>query len=114
MKSRSLLTRNSIPSSGITTFGPLIINAFGYDQFTTILFNLRFGALQFIAVIASGMISTSIKMRGPVIIGLSIPAIVGCVMLLRVDRSDTGLLLFGYYLVICVSPVNRAIADQSP
>jgi hypothetical protein len=30
---------------------------------------------------------------------LCIPAIVGCVMLLKVDRSKTGILLFGFYLV---------------
>jgi hypothetical protein len=89
----------SIISGGITTFGPLIISAFGYDKFTTILFNTPFGAVQFVAILGSGIIATKIKKKGPVIIGLCIPAIVGCVMLLRVDRSKTGILLFGFYMV---------------
>lgn len=35
-----LLTAVSIPSGGISTFGPLIVEAFGFDSFTTILFNM--------------------------------------------------------------------------
>ena len=34
------LTAVSIPSGGISTFGPLIIEAFGFSPFTTILFNM--------------------------------------------------------------------------
>jgi uncharacterized protein (UPF0254 family) len=63
------------------------------------LFNTPFGAVQFAAILGSGVIATKIKKKGPVIIGLCIPAIVGCVTLLKVDRSKTGILLFGFYLV---------------
>jgi MFS family permease len=103
----------SIPSGGITTFGPLIISAFGYDKFTTILFNTPFGAVQFIAIITSGIIATKIKKKGPVIIGLCIPAIIGCVMLLRVDRSQTGVLLFGFYLLSVYPAITPLIFSWS-
>lgn len=36
----ALLTVVSIPSGGISTFGPLIVKSFGFDSFTTILFNM--------------------------------------------------------------------------
>lgn len=36
----SLLTAVSIPSGGITTFGPLIVRSFGFSPFTAILANM--------------------------------------------------------------------------
>lgn len=36
----SLLTAVSIPSGGITTFGPLIVRSFGFSSFQAILFNM--------------------------------------------------------------------------
>ncbi|SPQ25018.1 89b58ccb-f7e7-45ac-9b71-318dcc3e8e47 [Thermothielavioides terrestris] len=45
----------SIPSGGISTFGPLIIQSFGFDSFTTILFNIPFGAVQIIATLDPGI-----------------------------------------------------------
>jgi len=103
----------SIPSGGITTFGPLIIKAFAFDQFTTILFNTPFGALQFIAIIVSGVAATKFKSRGPIIIALTIPAIIGSVMLLKVDRSKTGILLFGYYLLSVYPAITPMIFSWS-
>jgi hypothetical protein len=55
------------------------------------------------------VIATKVKMRGPIIIGLTIPAIIGSVMLLKVDRANTGVLLFGYYLVrkvVCATDIQ--------
>ena len=46
-----VLTSDSVPSGGISTFGPLIIESFGFDKFTTILFNIPFGAVQMIATL---------------------------------------------------------------
>src|ERR1700728_1080008 len=34
------LTISSIPSGGIGTFGPLIVQSFGFNKFNTILFNI--------------------------------------------------------------------------
>lgn len=40
-----LITLLRIPSGGIGTFGPLIVQSFGFDKFKTILFNIPFGAV---------------------------------------------------------------------
>lgn len=40
------ITSISIASGGISTFGSLIVKSFGYDSFTTILFNIPFGAIR--------------------------------------------------------------------
>jgi hypothetical protein len=63
------------------------------------LFNTPFGGVQFIVIIVSGIVATKVRMRGPIIIALTIPAIIGSIILLKVDRSRSGILLFGYYLV---------------
>lgn len=41
-----ILLLYSIASGGITTFGSLIVKSFGYNSFTTILFNIPFGAMR--------------------------------------------------------------------
>lgn len=97
-----LLTRKfSLPSGGISTFGPLIIESFGFDQFKTILFNIPFGAVQLIATMGGAWMATALKMKGPVIVLLCLPSIAGCVMLLRIahDVAHKAPLLAGYYIV---------------
>ncbi|RAL09537.1 putative MFS transporter [Aspergillus homomorphus CBS 101889] len=91
----------SIPSGGISTFGPLIIEAFGFNQFQTILFNIPFGAVQLVSTMGGAYLATLLKLKGPVIALLCLPAIAGCVMLLVIphDGHHNGALLAGYYIV---------------
>jgi hypothetical protein len=119
----------SIPSGGISTFGPLIVQSFGFDSFTTILFNIPFGAVQIIATIGGAFLATRIKMKGPgkhlsgfyfksfkqkltiinkVLALLCVPPIVGCSILMAIDHvnGSKAALLVGYYLVSCSYPIN--------
>ena len=91
----------SIPSGGISTFGPLIVKSFGYDKFATILFNIPFGAVQLVATMGGAWVATKIHRKSPVLAFLSVPPIVGCVMLLALPRgaSHRGPLLVAYYLI---------------
>ncbi|GAQ11143.1 uncharacterized transporter C417.10 [Aspergillus lentulus] len=97
----ALMFSISIPSGGISTFGPLIIKAFGFDQFKTILFNIPFGAVQLVATMGGAWLATFIKMKGPIVILLCLPPIAGCVMLLQIahDAEHRGVLLAGYYIL---------------
>jgi heme/copper-type cytochrome/quinol oxidase subunit 4 len=97
----ALMISISIPSGGVSTFGPLIVQSFGFDSFGTILLNIPFGAVQLIATMAGAFIAMKIKRKGPVIAGLCIPPIIGCVMLIVIDHDGThkGPLLVGYYLI---------------
>lgn len=90
---------HSIASGGISTFGNLIVQSFGYSSFTTILFNIPFGAIQIIAIMGSGWIATRIQKKGIVIAGVAIIPAIGTVLMLTVPREHKGVLLFGYYLV---------------
>jgi hypothetical protein len=91
----------SVPSGGISTFGPLIIKNFGFDKFQTILLNMPFGAVQLIATMGGAWVATKLKWKSPVLAFLSLPPIAGCVMLLHLPRtaSAKGPLLVAYYLV---------------
>lgn len=104
----------SLPSGGISTFGPLIVEAFGFSQFNTILFNIPFGAVQLVATLGGAWLATKLAMKGPVLILLCLPSIAGCVMLLCLPRggSSKGALLAGYYIVRNPFPcVGRASTD---
>ncbi|KAK0123586.1 hypothetical protein ONS96_010564 [Cadophora gregata f. sp. sojae] len=58
----TLIFSISIPSGGITTFGPLIISSFGFDKSKTILLNMPFGAVQIIATMGGAC------NRGPLLV----------------------------------------------
>ena len=79
----------------------MIIEAFGFNEFNTILFNIPFGAVQLVATMGGAWLATVLKMKGPVLVLLCLPPIAGCVMLLRVPHDDLhkAPLLVGYYLV---------------
>ncbi|KAF9462293.1 major facilitator superfamily domain-containing protein [Collybia nuda] len=77
----------AVPSGGIGAFGPLIIQGFGFDQFKTILFNIPFAAFQVVVTILSAYVSTKIKLKWPVIFGLTLPPIAGVSALLVLDHG---------------------------
>ncbi|EQB44666.1 major facilitator superfamily transporter [Colletotrichum gloeosporioides Cg-14] len=104
-----LIIAISIASGGISTFGNLIVKSFGYDSFTTILFNIPFGAIQIIAIMGSGWLATKIKRKGVVISMLSIPPAIGSILMLTVPRHEKGVLLFGYYLVSILAAITPII-----
>ncbi|KAI0382478.1 MFS general substrate transporter [Hypomontagnella monticulosa] len=114
----ALLFSISVPSGGISTFGPLIIKTFGFDQFQTILFNIPFGFVQLVATVGGAFLAQKIKMKGPVIALLCLPPIAGCVMLMVIPRdpSDQGALLAGYYLISVypgITPLIYSWASQN-
>ena len=105
----------SIPSGGISTFGPLIVKSFGYDKFSTILFNIPFGAVQLVATMGGAFVATKIKRKSPVLAALSVPPIIGCVMLLALPRgpSHRGPLLVAYYLISVYPGITPLIYSWS-
>ncbi|OJJ36668.1 hypothetical protein ASPWEDRAFT_38276 [Aspergillus wentii DTO 134E9] len=111
----ALMFSVSIPSGGISTFGPLIIEAFGFDQFKTILFNIPFGAVQLVATMGGAWLATALKMKGPVLALLCLPAIAGCVMLLQIPHDDAhkGPLLAGYYIISVYPGITPLIYSWS-
>ncbi|KAK6081873.1 allantoate permease [Seiridium cupressi] len=105
----------SVPSGGISTFGPLIISTFGFDKSQTILFNIPFGAVQFLACIGSAFLAQKIKRKGPVIALLCLPGIAGCVILIVLphEASHKAPLLAGYYILSVYPGITPLIYSWS-
>lgn len=110
-----MLTAVSIPSGGITTFGPLIVQSFGFDSFTTILFNMPFGAVQLVATLGGAWAATHWKMKSPVLAALCVPPIIGIALLLKIEHtpSNRGVLLFAYYITSVYPAISPLIYSWS-
>lgn len=111
----AMLTAVSIPSGGITTFGPLIVKSFGFDSFTTILFNMPFGAVQLVATLGGAWAATRWKAKSPVLAALCIPPIVGISLLLKIEHTaaNRGILLFAYYITSVYPAISPMIYSWS-
>ncbi|KAF7311003.1 hypothetical protein HMN09_00643700 [Mycena chlorophos] len=109
----------SIPSGGISTFGPLIVDSLGFNQFQTILLQMPFGAMQVIATLGGGFFAARFKRKWPVLVGLTIPPIAGAAALLKINRSASNAkaaLLASYYLVSFypgISPIIYTWSSQN-
>lgn len=105
----------SVPSGGVSTFGPLIIKSFGFSQFHTILFNIPFGFVQLVATMGGAWVATKLKMKSPVLAFLSLPPIAGCVMLLYLPRDANAKapLLVAYYLISVYPGITPLIYSWS-
>ena len=99
----------SVPSNGISTFGPLIIQSFVSDPFQTMLFNVPVGISHIICVSGSAYLSMKWKLKGPVITLLCIPPIVGCSILLHYPHNteNKGVLLAGYFCLSTYTGISK-------
>jgi len=109
----ALIFSISIPSGGVTTFGPLIVNSFGFDKFRTILLNIPFGAVQIVATIGGAALATYTKKKGPALALLCLPPIAGIVMLLCISHTPAhrGPLLVGYYLISFYPGICKSLLE---
>ncbi|KAF8229348.1 MFS general substrate transporter [Tricholoma matsutake] len=91
----------ALPSGGVSAFGPLIIQGFGFDQFHTILLSIPFFALSVISILLSGYVCTKIKLKWPVVFVLCLPLIAAAAALLVLPRGPKmkGKLLGCYYVL---------------
>lgn len=105
----------SIPSGGISAFGPLIIESFGFGDFTTILFNMPFGAVQMVSTLGGAWLADRLRMKSPVLLLLCLPPVAGCAILLAVGRGagDRAVLLVGYYLISVYPGISPLVYSWS-
>lgn len=99
----------SVPSNGISTFGPLIIKSFVTDPYKTILFNVPVGLSHVLAVSLSAYASMKWKVKGPVIALLCIPPIVGFSIMLHFphDTDHRAILLAGYFCLSTFTGISK-------
>ncbi|EXJ77839.1 hypothetical protein A1O3_08998 [Capronia epimyces CBS 606.96] len=92
----------SVSTSGaMATFGPLIIKSFGFSAFETILVGMPVGAIQIIASLGGGWLSSKFNRKGLVLAAYGMTPIVGALIILKVPRTveHRGVLLFAYYFL---------------
>jgi hypothetical protein len=106
----ALIFAISVPSNGISTFGPLIIQSFVSDPYKTMLFNVPVGISHIVAVSGSAYLSMKLKMKGPVIVLLCIPPLVGFSILLSYEHSieNRAILLVGYFCLSTFTGISKA------
>ncbi len=111
----ALLFSISVPSGGISTFGPLIVKSFVDDPFASILFNIPFGFVQLVATVGGAFLATSLRKKGPVIALLCLPPIAGCVVLMAIPHvpQHKAPLLVGYYLISVYPGITPLIYSWS-
>ncbi|KAM3547446.1 hypothetical protein MY1884_009560 [Beauveria asiatica] len=105
----------SVPSNGISTFGPLIIHSFVSDPFDTMLFNVPVGISHVIAVSVSAYVSMKCKVKGLIIILLCIPPIIGFGIMLSFPHDDAhrSILLAGYFCLSTFTGITPLIYSWS-
>lgn len=102
---------NSLGSQVPYTFGPLVLGRLGYDEYTTLLLNIPFGALQYIIVLGLAWLSMKFRWKSLTLGSSLVPVIIGLVILfvLPEDSTNTALLLVGYHLFAFVFGCNSLI-----
>ncbi|KAH8669089.1 major facilitator superfamily domain-containing protein [Xylariales sp. PMI_506] len=90
---------NCIPNGGVTAFGPLIVNSFGFTTFESTLLNMPAGAAQIMALWITGFVAAKVKgSRHLLMIGGNLVATLGSALIYALpDEKRVGRVL-GYYL----------------
>ena len=101
----------SMVSGGIGTFGPIIIQEFGFTSFQTILLNIPNGAIQVFAIMGSAFLATRIKLKSPVLALLTVISLIGAILIRFIARNQNnkGPLLLAYYLTTFFAGITPII-----
>lgn len=91
----------NIPNGGVTTFGSIIINSFGFSSRMSLLLSMPGGAVDIIAKLGFTWLSDRFLDRTFfAIIAILLPMI-GGIMMISIPLEYKGGLLVGYYLISC-------------
>lgn len=101
----------SVPSSGISTFGPQILQTVLSDPKLTTLMNMPVGVCHVIAVAGSSYLSMKVALKGPIIVALCIPPIIGLSIFLAVPPVDeyASTLLAAYFCLSTFTGISTSI-----
>ncbi|EGV64795.1 hypothetical protein PSN45_005147 [Yamadazyma tenuis] len=89
----------NIPNGGVTTFGSIIINSFGFDSQHSLLLSMPGGAVDIIFKLCIPALSDKLMDKSlPAAIAIAFPMI-GGIMMSTLDVDRKGPLLVGYYFI---------------
>ncbi|KAL2258004.1 hypothetical protein VTK26DRAFT_8853 [Humicola hyalothermophila] len=104
---------NNLGAQVTVTFGPLILSGLGFDQYTTTLLNIPFGAVQFIVILATAWAAAKWRRKSLALGLMLVPILTGLVLLYVLPRGHTHLpgLLVGYYFLAFIFGCNTLIVS---
>lgn len=104
----------SVPSNGISVFGPLIIQSFVSDPFHTMLFQVPIGISHVVAVSGSAYLAMKWKLKGLTIILLCIPPLLGFSILLafKHNAENRAVLLVGYFCLSTFTGISTFVSSK--
>ncbi|CAG7922001.1 unnamed protein product [Penicillium olsonii] len=110
-----LILAANIPNGGFTTFNGLVLQGFGFSTFHTLLLGIPGGAIVFIFVLSSGVISSKIaNTRCLTMIACNVISIIGSSLIYAtgsVGSRYAGLLLMGIYSA--AMPISMAMISSN-
>ncbi|KIX95322.1 uncharacterized protein Z520_08839 [Fonsecaea multimorphosa CBS 102226] len=92
-----VITTN-VPNGAVSSFSSIIIENFGYDEYTTLLLNLPGCAVAFVSVGFGTWWAGRYNGRGIAIIVLTIPTLIGGALMAWLPPTDKGGLLAGNFM----------------
>jgi predicted MFS family arabinose efflux permease len=104
---------NNLGAQVIVTFGPLILTGLGFDQYTTTLLNIPFGAAQFIVILVTAWAAAKTRWKSMTLIMMLLPILAGLALLYVLPRDQPHLpgLLLGFYLLAFIFGCNTLIVS---
>jgi ACS family allantoate permease-like MFS transporter len=91
----------NIPNGGITSFGAIIINSFGFDSRLSLLLSMPGGAVDIIAKLSFTYLSDRFLDRTMFAIMAILIPMIGGIMMITIPIEHKGALLVGYYCISC-------------
>ncbi|GAB1318364.1 MFS transporter, ACS family, allantoate permease [Madurella fahalii] len=104
---------NNLGAQVCVTFGPLILNGFGFDKYTTTLLNIPFGVVQYSVILLTAWAAAKTRWKSLTLLSILIPILAGLVLLYILPRDSAHLpeLLVGYYLLAFIFGCNTLIVS---
>ena len=93
------------------TFGPIIIEGFGFSSEITSLLNIPFGAVQLLVILPASWLAHRFRVKSPFLASVMLPVLAGAIMLYLLDRSYIPPLLAAYYLLAFLFGANPLLVS---
>lgn len=102
----------NVGASVTNIFGPLILQGFGFDSYTTSLLNMPFGVMQTSVILIACYLAQKTSIKASILLALIAPVVAGLAILYAVPHAHhTAALLVGYYLLAFLFGGNPLIVS---
>lgn len=101
----------NVTAAVVNTFGPIIIQGFGFDREVTSLLNIPFGAVQLLVILPASWLAHRYLLKSPFLATILLPVLAGAVMLYVLSRKHIPPLLAAYYMLAFLFGANPLLVS---